>query len=335
MDNTKYEDYLIYAENVKKYFKVHGGSSWKSSWLRAVDKVNFGIYPGETFGLVGESGCGKSTLSQVMLRLLEATEGKVYFQGRNIYEMNSRELQKVRKEMQIVFQDPYDSLNPRMTLEEIVAEPFVIHKIGDAAERHERVKKLFDMVGLPAQQMGRYPHQLSGGQRQRISIARSIALSPKLLVCDEAVSALDVSIQAQILNILSDLKKDLGLTYLFVSHDLSVVRFISDRIGVMYFGRMVEIAETKRLFQDHRHPYTNALLSAVPNPDPRERKKRVMLKGEVPSLINPPKGCIFYQRCPYAQERCQKEPPKLIDIGNDHQVACHRYQEIDFNRKPV
>ena len=326
MTGKKEEPYLICGENLKKYFKVRSGLH--TGLLRAVDQVNLGIYPGETFGLVGESGCGKSTLAQILLRLQEATEGTVRFQGQDLSQMKGQERKKIRREMQIVFQDPYDSLNPRMTLEEIITEPFVIHKIGTKAERKEKAKQLLEMVGLPPQQLTRYPHQLSGGQRQRVSIARSIALSPKLLVCDEAVSALDVSIQAQILNILSDLKEKLGLTYLFVSHDLSVVRFISDRIGVMYFGRLVEVAETEELFDHHRHPYTRALLSAVPNPNPREKKRRETLHGEVPSLLNPPAGCIFHQRCPYAEERCRQEKPPLQDVGNQHWVACHR--QLDF-----
>ena len=326
MEAKTQNPYLICGENLTKYFKVRSGM--KTGLLRAVDQVNLGIYPGETFGLVGESGCGKSTLAQVLLRLQEPTGGTVRFQGQDLGAVKGGERKKIRREMQIVFQDPYDSLNPRMTLEEIVTEPYVIHKIGTAAERKEKAKQLLEMVGLPAQQLNRYPHQLSGGQRQRVSIARSIALSPKLLVCDEAVSALDVSIQAQILNILSDLKEKLGLTYLFVSHDLSVVRFISDRIGVMYFGRLVEVAETEELFERHRHPYTRALLSAVPNPNPREKKHREPLHGEVPSLLNPPAGCIFHQRCPYAEERCRQEKPKLEAVGDQHLVACHR--QLDF-----
>lgn len=326
MEAKTQNPYLISGENLTKYFKVRSGM--KTGLLRAVDRVNLGIYPGETFGLVGESGCGKSTLAQVLLRLQAPTGGTVWFQGQDLGNIKRGELKKIRREMQIVFQDPYDSLNPRMTLEEIVTEPYVIHKTGTAAERKEKARQLLELVGLPAQQLSRYPHQLSGGQRQRVSIARSIALSPKLLVCDEAVSALDVSIQAQILNILSDLKEKLGLTYLFVSHDLSVVRFISDRIGVMYFGRLVEVAPTEELFERHRHPYTRALLSAVPNPNPREKKHREPLHGEVPSLLNPPAGCIFHQRCPYAEERCRQEKPKLEAVGDQHLVACHR--RLDF-----
>lgn len=326
MEAKTQNPYLISGENLTKYFKVRSGM--KTGLLRAVDRVNLGIYPGETFGLVGESGCGKSTLAQVLLRLQAPTGGTVWFQGQDLGNIKRGELKRIRREMQIVFQDPYDSLNPRMTLEEIVTEPYVIHKIGTAAERKEKARQLLELVGLPAQQLSRYPHQLSGGQRQRVSIARSIALSPKLLVCDEAVSALDVSIQAQILNILSDLKEKLGLTYLFVSHDLSVVRFISDRIGVMYFGRLVEVAPTEELFERHRHPYTRALLSAVPNPNPREKKHREPLHGEVPSLLNPPAGCIFHQRCPYAEERCRQEKPKLEAVGDQHLVACHR--RLDF-----
>jgi oligopeptide/dipeptide ABC transporter ATP-binding protein len=324
-----FDECLIYADNVKKYFSVKG-SYGKNAILKAVDGVAFGIIKGETFGLVGESGCGKSTLAQVMLRLVEATEGSVYFEGRDIYKLKSKELREVRREMQIIFQDPYDSLNPRMTLGEIVAEPLNIHGIGSSAERVKKVKSLFSLVGLPEQQLNRYPHQLSGGQRQRVSIARSIALSPKLLVCDEAVSALDVSIQSQILNLLSDLKKELKLTYLFVSHDLSVVRFISDYIGVMYFGRLIEMATKHEIFANRKHPYTHALLTAVPNPDPRNKSQRVILKGDVPSLLNPPVGCIFYDRCAYAEDCCRQEAPALKDISDNHFVACHRAHELNL-----
>ena len=321
------EDYLIYAEHVKKYFPI-SGEGFRTLRLKAVDDVSFGIHPGETFGLVGESGCGKSTLAQLLLRLLPATEGAVYFGGKNILQMGKGELKKMRREMQIVFQDPYDSLNPRMTLEQILTEPLVIHRIGNREYRHQQALRLMTMVGLPESQLTRYPHQLSGGQRQRISIARSLALNPRFIVCDEAVSALDVSIQSQILNILSDLKKELGLTYLFVSHDLAVVRFISDRIGVMYFGHLVEIAEKEELFLNCRHPYTAALLSAIPNPDPNSRRKRIPLEGEVPSLINPPRGCIFSGRCPHVQECCRESMPELKDIGNGHLVACHRCDSL-------
>ncbi|MEG1660959.1 MAG: ATP-binding cassette domain-containing protein, partial [Clostridiales bacterium] len=302
----------------------------KNAKLTAVNDVSFDIRRGETFGLVGESGCGKSTLSKIALRLIEASSGAVFYQGRDIYQQSYRELMDIRRDMQVVFQDPYDSLNPRMTLESLVEEPLRIHGYGDRSQRHGRIVELFDGVGLPRALLTRYPHQLSGGQRQRLCIARSLALSPKFVVCDEAVSALDVSIQAQILNLLLDLKDQFGLTYLFISHNLSVVKFVSDRIGVMYFGRLVELADKETLFQQVLHPYTHALLSAVPSPNPGGNKRRVLLQGGVPSLLHPPSGCIFHERCPYGTERCRKEAPPLIEIGQDHQVACHFAGQLEL-----
>ncbi len=321
-------DYFIRLENLSKVFTVNSSRGLKSARLTAVDHVSFDIRRGETFGLVGESGCGKSTLSKIALRLIQASAGAVYYQGEDIYSKNYRELMEIRREMQVVFQDPYDSLNPRMTLEELVAEPLRIHKYGDKQKRRQRIEELFLAVGLPPALMVRYPHQLSGGQRQRLCIARALALSPKFVVCDEAVSALDVSIQAQILNLLLDLKDQFGLTYLFISHNLSVVKFIADRIGVMYFGRLVELAEKQELFDRVLHPYTHALLSAVPNPEPGAASRRVLLQGGVPSLLHPPAGCIFHNRCPYAQELCRNEAPALREMGNAHQVACHFAGEL-------
>jgi oligopeptide/dipeptide ABC transporter ATP-binding protein len=327
---TDMDKYLIQVEDLKKSFTAKkAGKFFSRLSLKAVDGVSFNIRKGETFGLVGESGCGKSTLALAMLRLIEATSGSVLFEGKDIYKMKKVELQAIRREMQVVFQDPYDSLNPRMTLKDLVEEPLIIHKVQQTL-RQSRVRELFGYVGLPVELMKRYPHQLSGGQRQRLCIARSLALSPKMIVCDEAVSALDVSIQAQILNLLLDLKAELGLTYLFVSHNLSVVKFVSDRIGVMYFGKLVELADKNELFQKCLHPYTHALLSAVPNPDPTVIKKRVLLQGDVPSLYNPPAGCIFCNRCQYKQKICNKEIPPLVDVGGAHLVACHRASELDL-----
>ena len=298
--------------------------------LTAVNDVSFGVKEGEIFGLVGESGCGKSTLAKVVLRLLEATSGAVLFEGQDINKMSRQELKKIRRQMQVVFQDPYDSLNPRLTLEQLAAEPLIIHKYGDKAARRRRIEELFLQVGLPPELMQRYPHQLSGGQRQRLCIARSLALSPKFVICDEAVSSLDVSIQAQILNSLLDLKEQNGLTYLFISHDLSVVKFISDRIGVMYLGCLVELAKTEDLFSNVLHPYTHALISAVPEADPDSSTERVLLQGGVPSLLYPPGGCVFHDRCPFKQDICERQVPALQDRGG-HAVACHFSGQLDMN----
>lgn len=322
-------DYLVQVKELSKHY-AGAGKLLHNRPFRAVDDVSFNMNRGETFGLVGESGCGKSTLARLILNLTPASYGNVYFENDSIYDANRRKQREVRKEMQIVFQDPYDSLNPRLTLEEIVAEPLLIHH-ADKQARSARIKKLFSDVGLPEKLMKRYPHQLSGGQRQRLCIARSLALSPKLLVCDEAVSALDVSIQAQILNLLLDLKGEHGLTYLFISHNLSVVKYVSDRIGVMYFGRLVEIADKKELFENCMHPYTCALLSAVPVPDPLAHKKRVLLKGESPNLYDPPEGCIFCERCAYATDECKKTRPKLKEVAPGHEVACHRAGKLELS----
>lgn len=328
--NSKFEkSNLVEVVDIKKYFKVSGGNTFRNVLLKAVDGVSFDIKHGETLGIVGESGCGKSTLAKTMLRLIEATSGAVFFEGRDIYKMGKKELRNVRKEMQIVFQDPYDSLNPRLNLEEIVGEPFVIHKV-EVKERNKRVKHLFDEVGLSQKLLKRYPHQLSGGQRQRLSIARSLALSPKLIICDEAVSALDVSIQAQILNLLLDLKDEFGLTYMFITHNISVAKFVSDKIGVMYFGKIVELASKEELFKNCLHPYTHALLSAIPNPDPTKVKNRILLEGGIPSLVNPPKGCVFHDRCKHCQGICKKDAPALMDMGNNHYTACHFAGELDL-----
>jgi oligopeptide/dipeptide ABC transporter ATP-binding protein len=324
------KDCLLRLEGLTKTFPA-GGRGFRLARLTAVDHVGFDIRRGEVFGLVGESGCGKSTLYKIALRLIEASAGSVYYEGRDLYGMTFRELMKARREMQVVFQDPYDSLNPRMRLEELVAEPLRIHRYGNREKRRNRVEELFDAVGLPAQRIKGAPHQLSGGQRQRLCIARALSLSPGFIVCDEAVSALDVSIQAQILNLLLDLKEQMGLTYLFISHNLSVVRFVSDRIGVMYFGRLVELAGKDELFAHILHPYTHALLSAVPEPDPGWIRKQAALQGSVPSLLHPPSGCAFHGRCPHREGVCAQKPPVWRDFGGGHYAACHKAETLDLN----
>ncbi|MFG0216956.1 ABC transporter ATP-binding protein [Brevibacillus porteri] len=317
-------EYLIEAKQIKKYFPIKAGLlSRVIGQVKAVDDVSFGIRPGETFGLVGESGCGKSTLGRVVLNLQGATSGEVLFDGTNIHQVNRQENLKLRRDMQIIFQDPFGSLNPRFLVSDIIGEPLRVHLRASAKEMDERVVELMSLVGLDPSRRNRYPHEFSGGQRQRIGIARSIALSPRFIVADEAVSALDVSVQSQVLNLMMKLQKEMGLTYLFIAHGLNVVRHISDRVGVMYLGKMVEIARTDDLFAQPLHPYTAALLSAIPKPTPHRRQERIVLQGDVPSPANPPSGCRFHPRCPMAQERCSKEIPELIEVGQDRQVACH------------
>lgn len=308
---------LLEAKNLKKYFKT------KSGMLHAVDDINFYINKGETLGVVGESGCGKSTTGRVVLRLLEATGGEILFEGKNIRNFNGDQLRDLRKEMQIIFQDPYASLNPRMTVSEIIAEPIKIHKLAKSKEELDnKVSSLMSTVGLSERLYNSYPHELDGGRRQRIGIARALAVDPKFIVCDEPVSALDVSIQAQILNLMQDLQKEFGLTYMFITHDLSVVKHISNRIAVMYLGQLVELADSKELFKNPLHPYTNALLSAIPVPSIKNKKERILLKGEITSPINPKPGCRFAKRCPYAKEECTKGTIELKNMGNEHYVAC-------------
>lgn len=317
-------DRILEVKNLKKYFKTPKGL------LHAVDGVNFYIERGKTLGVVGESGCGKSTTGRLVLRLLEATDGEILFEGQNIRNFNKKQLRKLREEMQIIFQDPFASLNPRMTVSEIIAEPLIIHKITkNRAELDKRVSKLMETVGLAERLVNAYPHELDGGRRQRIGIARALALNPKFIVCDEPVSALDVSIQAQVLNLMQDLQDELGLTYMFITHDLSVVKHFSNDIAVMYLGKLVEKAECKELFDRPYHPYTKALLSAIPVPSIKKKRERIILKGEVSSPINPPPGCRFAKRCPYAKDKCFNEEPKLVDIGNEHFVACHYVKEIN------
>lgn len=314
---------ILEVKNLKKYFNTPGGV------LHAVDDVSFTLEKGKILGVVGESGCGKSTMGRAILRLHEPTSGEVMFEGRDITKISTEEMRKLRSEMQIIFQDPFASLNPRKTVSEIIGEPLRLHKIyKSAAEREKHVLELMEVVGLAERLVNTYPHELDGGRRQRIGIARALALNPKFIVCDEPVSALDVSIQAQILNLLKRLKKERGLTYMFITHDLSVVNYFSDDIMVMYLGKMVEYAPSEELFENPVHPYTKALLSAIPVPRLREKKERILLKGEITSPIDPKPGCRFAPRCAYAKDCCFKESPELKDIGNGHKVACHFSDEF-------
>jgi oligopeptide/dipeptide ABC transporter ATP-binding protein len=318
------QPYLLEVNHVKKYFPIKTGLFNRVvGQVKAVDDVSFGIRAGETFGLVGESGCGKSTLARVLLKLKSATGGDIKFGGQDIARVGTGELRRLRQEMQIIFQDPYGSLNPRFLVKDIIGEPLRVHRRMSGKEVEDRVVELMELVGLDITRRNRYPHEFSGGQRQRIGIARAIALNPKFIVADEAVSALDVSVQSQVLNLMMRLQKDLGLTYLFIAHGLNVVRHISDRIGVMYLGKMVEVARTDDLFASPKHPYTKVLLSAIPQASPNRTKERIILQGDVPSPANPPSGCRFHTRCPFAQERCRVEEPKLETVGPDRQVACH------------
>jgi oligopeptide/dipeptide ABC transporter ATP-binding protein len=317
---------LLRVKNLKKYFLAKRGFFGKNIlYTKAVDDISFDIKKGETFGLVGESGCGKTTTGRCIIRLYDITDGEVYFNGKEIGKAKERDLKYLRKEFQMIFQDPYASLNSRMTVSDIIGEPLEIHNIASGKERQELVYELLHRVGLSKDHANRFPHEFSGGQRQRIGIARALAVGPSFIVCDEPISALDVSIQAQVVNMLEDLQKDLGLTYLFVAHDLSMVKHISDRIGVMYLGKMVEIASSHELYESPIHPYTQALLSAIPIPDPDITAKRqtVVLEGDVPSPINPPSGCRFRTRCKYAMDICKEEEPQLANIGIEHFVACH------------
>ncbi len=317
---------LIEVKNLKKYFgKVKGIIKRKVEYVKAVDDVTFHIKKGETFGLVGESGCGKSTTGRTIIRLYEPTAGQIIYDGTDISTLSSRELLKYRKKMQMIFQDPYASLNTRMTVADIIGESLDIHKLASGKERQEKINNLLQSVGLSKDHASRYPHEFSGGQRQRIGIARALAVDPEFIICDEPISALDVSIQAQVVNMLEDFQEERGLTYLFIAHDLSMVKHISNRVGVMYLGSLVEVAEKNELYSKPTHPYTQALLSAIPVPDPdiAEESKRVILTGDVPSPINPPSGCKFRTRCQYVKPICSEEVPELKDIGGGHYVACH------------
>ncbi len=311
---------LVSVSGLVKHFPVEGSTDV----VRAVDGVSFEIFAGETFGLVGESGCGKSTVGRCLLRLIEPTAGHIYFEGRDILALNRKELREIRREMQIIFQDPYASLNPRMKVGDIVGEPLVIHNQGPKSERRDRVAALLRRVGLDPDYMNRYAHEFSGGQRQRLGVARALALNPKLIVADEPVSALDVSVQAQVVNLLQELQEEFKLTYLFISHGLAVVEHISTRVAVMYLGRIVEIADAVELYAQPLHPYTQALLSAIPVPDPKQKRKRIVLQGDVPTPINPPSGCRFRTRCPIAIEECAQIDPELREVSPGHHVACIR-----------
>lgn len=340
------EDLLLQVKNLKMFFPIQKGVLRKVvGHVRAVDDVSLDIRHGETFSLVGESGCGKTTIGRAILRLIRPTAGEVIFQSKklaaagqkyreiDVAAASKEELKKLRQDMQIVFQDPYSTLNPRMKVEEIIGEPLLVHGIGTSAERKKRVGTLLEEVGLKPDFGRRYPHEFSGGQRQRICIARALALDPQLIVADEPVSALDVSVQAQVINLFKDLQKDLGLTYLFISHDLSVVKYISDRVAVVYLGRVVELAGSESLFASPRHPYTESLMSAVPVPDPEYEAEEVILEGDVPNPSDPPSGCHFHPRCPYRKEACSSEPPPYFEIDEGHFVACHLADKLDL--RPV
>ena len=315
---------ILSVEHLKKYFQTASGQ------LHAVDDINFTLAKGETLGVVGESGCGKSTLGRTILRLHEPTDGKVIFDGKDVTACSKQEMKKLREDMQIIFQDPFASINPRMTVSQTIAEPLLIqgkYKPGDKEALNRHVRQVMDRVGLAQRLVNAYPHELDGGRRQRIGIGRALALEPKFIVCDEPVSALDVSIQAQILNLMQDIQEEMGLTYLFITHDLSVVKHLSNQIMVMYLGQVVEICDAKQLFRAPVHPYTKALLSAIPIPDPTVRRERIVLQGSIPSPANPPKGCKFHTRCPYATDRCREEAPCQREVEPGHYVVCHLFDE--------
>ena len=331
---------LLKVEHLTKEFPAEAGmiaGRFSKRVVSAVNDVSFEIYPGETFGLVGESGCGKSTTGRTIMRLTNPTAGKVYFEGKDVSKMNKHELKDLRRQMQFIFQDPYASLNPRMTIGEIISEPMTIHNVGTKEERMKTVRELLDVVGLNPEHINRYPHEFSGGQRQRIGIARAFALRPKLIICDEPVSALDVSIQAQVLNLLKELQDRYGTAYLFIAHDLSVVQHISDRVAVMYLGKMVELSDWKTLYTEPHHPYTQSLLSAVPVPDPdvQKTRARIILAGDPPSPIDPPSGCRFHTRCPIAKEICGSQQPDFKEVAPGHFCACHFAEKFPIKETSI
>ncbi|MEC9490499.1 MAG: dipeptide ABC transporter ATP-binding protein [Halanaerobiales bacterium] len=320
---------LLEVKNLKKYFPVKAGVFKRTvAHVKAVDDISFAVKEGETLGLVGESGCGKSTTGRTILRLLEATAGEIVFKGQNILSYDRKQMRKLRKEMQIIFQDPYASLNPRMTVGNIVGEAIDLHNLAASKkERNEMVRELLEKVGLGSEYMQRYPHEFSGGQRQRIGVARALAVDPKLIIADEPVSALDVSVQAQVVNLLQDLQKEFGLTFLFIAHDLSVVKHISDRVAVMYLGKIVELTDKDDLYNNPKHPYTQSLLSAIPEADPKKKKERIILEGDVPSPVDPPSGCRFHPRCPKAFAKCSEVEPEFKEYGAGHFASCHLLEE--------
>jgi oligopeptide transport system ATP-binding protein len=332
MAETSEKQVILKVDHLVKYFPITHGIVFQrhTGDVHAVDDVSFEVRSGETLGLVGESGCGKSTTGRTILQLYKPTSGHVFFCDKDLVGMSGADLRRNRRKMQMIFQDPYASLNPRMTVQDIIGEPMIVHNTHKGAALKDRVVELLEKVGLNPAFIKRYPHEFSGGQRQRIGIARALALDPKLVICDEAVSALDVSVQAQILNLLEDLQKELGLTYIFVSHDLSVVEYVADRVAVMYVGKLVEVADTHQLFSAPRHPYTEALLSAVPKPNPRAKSKRIMLEGDVADPANPPSGCYFHPRCRYAKDACKTDDPVLTDTGDGHMSACHFAKELSL-----
>lgn len=320
-------DKILEVKNLKKYFPVESKVRVEPKSVKAVDDVSFDVYRNETLSIVGESGCGKSTTGRCLIGLNKPTSGEVIYNGKNIVGISDKEQRVLCKDLQMIFQDPYSSLNPRMTIGSILEEPLIIHKICKTKEeRMQRVLDMLENVGMRRDHYYRYPHEFSGGQRQRIGIARALILEPKLVVCDEPVSALDVSIQSQVLNLLAEVKKEMNITYVFISHNMSVVRYISDRVGVMYLGHLVELAGTEELYNNPLHPYTQALLSTVPEPDPHVKREQIMLKGDIPSPLNPPSGCIFHNRCPYNEPICQDQMPPLVEIKPGHFVACYRHQ---------
>lgn len=318
---------LLEVKGLQQHFPIKGGFLKKTTgYVKAVDGIDLQVYPGETLGIVGESGCGKSTTGRTIMRLLEPTAGEVWFDGKDLAKLPKEEMRRMRKDLQMIFQDPYASLNPRMTIKQILMESLMVHNIGTTEEREKTIEEIIEIVGLRKEHLNRHPHDFSGGQRQRIGIARALVVKPKLIIADEPVSALDVSIQSQVLNLLKDLRKEFNLTLMFISHDLSVVKHLCDRIAVMYLGRVVEIADKRTLFENPSHPYTRALLSAVPVAKPRQKRERILLTGDLPSPANPPSGCTFHPRCPYATDLCKTKVPSLADIGAGQLVSCHLVQ---------